>query len=77
MNDGHVMSLFWNKGESGACAGRHGLHAESLHRLTDHWTHNEVIPSSRTIPVELIISCLTDLLSIVRMLAWTLQLRFL
>lgn len=57
MNDGHVMSLFWNKGEPGACAGRHGLHAESLHRLTDHWTHNEVIPSSRTIPVELIMLC--------------------
>lgn len=33
MNDGHVTSLFWNKREPRVCAGRHGLHVESLQRV--------------------------------------------
>lgn len=42
----------------------------------DHWTHNEVIPSSGVPPVELIILYLTDLRSTAGMLAWALQLQF-
>lgn len=42
----------------------------------DHWTHNEVIPSSGVTPVELIILYLTDLRSTAGMLAWALQLQF-
>lgn len=74
MNDGPVTSLFWNKREPRVCAGRRGLHVESLRRLTDHWTHNEVIPSRRVTPVELIILCLTDTAG---MMAWVPWLQFL
>lgn len=69
MNDGHVMSLFWNEREPRVCTGRRGIRVESLQRLTDQWTYNEVIPSSRVISVDLIILYLTDLHSTVQILA--------
>lgn len=42
----------------------------------DHWTPNEVIPSSGVTPVELIILYLTDLRSTAGILAWALWLQF-
>lgn len=69
-----LRACFGTRQNRGFCAGRRGLHVESLQRLTDHWTHNEVIPSTRVTPVELIILCLTDTAG---MMAWVPQLQFL